>query len=136
MKFDLSKPVQLEQFNDRVKILKEKGAKVNITQHVKRSTSQNSYLHVIINLWAVQFGYTLAEAKTFLKRGCHFMVYEKNGIKFLAETSKLNVEVMTGCITWIRNHSSQQGYYLPSGKEYHQEKFYYDQMIDQHRQYL
>lgn len=49
----------------------------------KRTLKLNSYLHVCINTYAIEFGYTLKEAKTYLKRICPFMVYEKNGQKFL-----------------------------------------------------
>lgn len=136
MKFDLSKDIQVKQFDERCKFLKGKGAKVTITQNIKRTTSQNAYLHVLISLYACHFGWTKDEAKTLLKRMCGFMVYEKKGVKLLRPTSGLSIEEMISFITWIRNHSSQEGCYLPTGKEYRQEQFYYDQMIEQHRQYL
>lgn len=87
MKFDLSN--SMEQNKAKVYFEKQilKNSKIELKAiQGSRSISINSYLHVCITLFAIEFGYTLAEAKTILKRECEFMVYEKNGVKFLVET--------------------------------------------------
>ena len=55
-----------------------------------KSVKNNAYLHVCITLYAIEFGYTLQEAKTQLKRQCGFMIYKKNNTLFLKTVSKLN----------------------------------------------
>jgi len=69
----------------------------------KRSVKHNAYLHVCITLFAIEFGYTIEEAKTLLKRDCEFMRYEKNGIVFLKATRKMLSDKLSKFIEWIRN---------------------------------
>lgn len=102
----------------------------------KRTLKLNSYLHVCINIYAIEFGYTLKEAKTYLKRICPFMVYEKNGQKFLKETSKMNSQECSEFIEWVRNYSAQEGLYIPDAEEYKLNKFNIDKEINNHKQYL
>ena len=102
----------------------------------KRSLSINAYLHVCITLYAIHFGYTLDEAKTLLKRLCPFMIYEKNGKKFLKQTSKMNNLECSEFVEWIRNHSAQEGCYIVDAEEYKLNKFSIDKEIDKHKTYL
>jgi hypothetical protein len=102
----------------------------------KRSISLNSYLHVCISLFAIEFGYTLEESKTLLKRKCSFMVYEKNGIKFLKKTSKLDNLECSKFVEFIRNYASQQGLYIPDANEYLSNKFNIDKEINKNKEYL
>ena len=101
-----------------------------------RSLSQNSYLHVCITLYAIEFGYSLIEAKTLLKRECDFMRYEKHNTTFLKETKKLDSKELTQFIEWIRNYSSLNGCYIPTSEEYLENKFNIDRDIDKLKQYL
>jgi hypothetical protein len=75
----------------------------------KRSLDLNSYLHVCISLFAIEYGYTLEESKTLLKRKCSFMVYEKNGLKFLKKTSKLDNLECSKFVEFVRNYAGLQG---------------------------
>jgi hypothetical protein len=102
----------------------------------KRTISLNSYLHVCINLYAINFGYTLEEAKTFLKRKCHFMIYEKNNIKFLKETKKLDNKECSEFVEWIRNYAAQNELYIPDAEEYRTNKFNIDKQINSNKEYL
>lgn len=101
-----------------------------------RSVSQNAYLHVCITLYAIEFGSTLNEAKTDLKRMCEFMRYEKNGNHYLKETSKMDSKELTDFIEWIRNHSANQGCYIPTSEEYIQNKFFIDKDIESYQHFL
>jgi hypothetical protein len=102
----------------------------------KRTVKLNSYLHVCISLYSIHFGYTLNESKTDLKRLCSFMVYEKNGSKYLKETKKLNNDDCSKFVEWIRNFSSQNGCYIPDAEEYKTNKYTIDKEINNHKQYL
>lgn len=102
----------------------------------KRTIRQNAYLHVCITLYSVHFGYTLAEGKTLLKRLCPFMKYKKNDNWFLKPTHELDTLEMTNFIDWIRNHSTQNGCYIPSADEYLENQSAIDREIEIHKQYL
>ena len=102
----------------------------------KRTIKQNSYLHVIISLFSINIGYTLEEAKTHLKRHCNFMIYKKGGESFLKSTAVLDTKELTDFIEWIRNYSSENGFYLPSPEEYIENQVYINQEIERHKEYL
>lgn len=101
-----------------------------------RTLRQNAYLHVIITLYAIEFGSTLEEAKTDLKRECSFMRYENNGRHYLKSTAKLDTKELTEFIEWLRNYSSLNGCYLPTSEEYLEQKFNIDRSIEYNNQYL
>jgi hypothetical protein len=137
MKLDLNKPFDLNKFKAYCDKLILKRSKVELKElRDNRTVKQNSYLHVIISLYAIEFGYTLTEAKTYLKRECKQLTYEKNNVKFLRSTADLNSKEMTDFIDWIRNHSSVNGCYLPTSEEYLTNRFEIDKDIDKHKEYL
>ena len=102
----------------------------------KKSIQNNAYLHVCITLYAIEYGYTLEEAKTLLKRNCSFMVYEKNGDLFLKRVRDLDNKECADFTTWIRNQASKQGLYLPTPEEYILHQFEIDKQISSNKEYL
>ena len=137
MKFDLNNQLDISRFKQRIEYLLQKGFKVELKQiRTTRSLSQNSYLHVVISIFAINFGLTLNEAKTDLKRTCPFMTYEKSGKKYLVETSKQDSKELTTFIDWIRNYAAQNDLYIPDAEEYKQNKFSIDSEINKWKQYL
>ncbi len=102
----------------------------------KRTIKQNAYLHVLISLYAIEFGYTLEEAKTILKRLCNFMTYEKNGQKFLRATRDFKTDELTSFIDWIRDHAGQNGLYLPTPDEYILNQIEINKELELHKNYL
>ena len=101
-----------------------------------RSISLNSYLHVCISLFSIEFGYTLEESKTLLKRKCSFMIYEKNGLKFLKKTRELNNKECSEFVEFIRNYAAQHDLYIPDAEEYKTNKFNIDKEINKNKEYL
>jgi len=137
MKFDLNNTLERNKYDTYSDKLKLANSKVELKKlGGKRSISINSYLHVCISIYSIEFGYTLAESKTMLKRECGFMVYEKNNLKFLKETSKQTNEECSKFVEWIRNYASKQGLYIADADEYKQNKFAIDKEIDKHKAYL
>lgn len=137
MKADLSNNFELKKAETYFNKLKEGRAKIELTKKKeKRTVRQNAYLHVCISLFAIEYGYTLEEAKTLLKRECNFMTYEKNGSKFLKRTRDLDTEKLTHFIEWIRTYSSKNGYYIPTSEEYITNSFEIDRMIEAQKNYL
>jgi hypothetical protein len=103
----------------------------------KRSNKQNKYIHVLFTLFGLEFGYTIDEAKTLIKRECSFMLYEKNGIKFIKSTAILTTEEMTKFIEWFRNYSQITcGLYLPSPDEYNTDRARYEREISRAKEFM
>lgn len=137
MKYDLNNPLDEKSFDVRADYLKSKKKIVELkATRESRSIKQNSYLHVVITLYAIEFGNTLNEAKTDLKRACPFMTYEKNGKKYLVETSKQNSKELTDFIDWIRNYAAQNGCNIPTSEEYLQNRHRIDNEIERFKEYL
>jgi hypothetical protein len=98
-------------------------------KQAKRSVSQNAYVHVCFTLFGIEYGLTIAESKTLLKRNCSFMVYDKKGEKFLRSTSDLDKYEMTNFIDWIRNFAADHGCYIPTPEEYIENRVEIDREI-------
>jgi hypothetical protein len=137
VRYDLSK--ELDRISVQVKLnaLKNKGAEIELKE-IKplRSLQANKYLHVCLALYGIEFGYTLEEVKTDMKRMCSFMTYEKNGKKFLRHTSKMQTDELTKFIEWIRTYSAQNGLYIPSADEYKINRISIDNEIERHKEWL
>ena len=137
MFLDLSKDIDIKKADNYYMKLKEGNKKIELRNVPdNRSLKINSYLHVVITLYAIHFGYTLNEAKVLLKRNCHFMVYEKDGDKFLKETSKMDNLECSNFVDWIRNYGGVNGCYIISAEEYKQNKFAIDKEINNYKQFL
>lgn len=137
MKYDLNKEHDRIAVQVRLNKLKGDGAMVELTKiNPRRTILQNRYIHVLFALFGIEFGYTLDEAKTFLKRECSFMTYEKAGTKFLRHTSQMQTDELTKFIDWVRTYSAQQGLYLPTPDEYREGQAYIDNQIESHSEYL
>ena len=138
MKYDLKTHSDREKLMNRViKLVTDKKDVVELIKPKEtRSISQNSYLHAIISIYAIEFGYTLEEAKTMLKRGCEFMRYKQKNNWFLKKSSKLDEAEMALWITWIRNYAAQNGLYILTAEEYKDNYVGIDNEIKKHSQYL
>ena len=92
-------------------------------------------MHVVISLFGIEFGYTIEEAKTLLKR--HFnLTYQKNDKVFLQRTRDMNTGELSEFIEQIRNYSASQGNYIPSSEEYIENSFEIDKQIGANKTYL
>ena len=137
MIYDTANIVDSTDANIYLKKLIKKGAKVEVKEiKKKRSLSLNAYMHVVITLYAIHFGYTIEEAKTLLKRMCNFMIYEKNGNKFLKRTRDLDNEVCSNFVEWIRNEAAKHGCYIPDADNYTKNRFAIDKEISKNREFL
>lgn len=137
MRFDL------DTANDRCRyelytaqLLEERGQVEVTRKHRKRTLSQNAYYHVCISLYAIEFGLTIYEAKTDLKRACPFMVYEKHGNKYLRPSRDLDKKEMMDYIEWIRTYAGQHGCYIPTAEEYLEGQIEIDRQINAAKHYL
>ena len=137
MYYDLSNSYDCEKAKVKLQTMINQKAIIQITKkQKKKSVSNNAYLHVCISLFAIEFGYTLEEAKTLLKRKCEFMTYDKNGTKFLKLVRKLDDKECADFTTWIRNYSSSNGCYIPTPEEYILNQTNIDKHIYNNKEYL
>ena len=64
------------------------------------------------------------------------MVYEKNGLKFLKKTSKLDNLECSKFVEFVRNYAGLQGLYIPTSEEYLTNNFNIDKQINNNKEYL
>jgi type IV secretory pathway VirJ component len=137
MKLNLSNPFDKNKAIVYFNKLIEKKAKIELSEiNQARSLSANAYMHVCIALMSIEWGNTLDEQKTDLKRACNFMHYEKNGKRYLKRTRDLDSRECVEFIEFIRNYAAIQGLYIPTSEEYLYNKFDIDREIERNKQYL
>ncbi len=115
MLYDLKKSTDCQRARRRFEDLVEEETVIELKKKVKRSTSQNSYLHLILGWFAIETGYTLDEAKQIYKDlNPRIYRYEKNGKAFTRSSSDLSTTEMGLTIDRFRDYSSiEAGIYLP-----------------------
>lgn len=113
---------------ERLEWLIKKGKRFEIKEkREKRSISQNSYLHLILSWYAIEYGETLEYVKQeVFKKQVNQIIFKTEHInKKTGEirddwrsTSELNTKEMTTAIDRFRNYSSKEaGIYLPEPKD-------------------
>lgn len=115
MNYNLADPKELKACRNRISYLARKGsrAKVNEVQ-MKRTLSQNSYLHLIIQAFGAHFGYTSEEAKLIYKQvNSETYYYKKKGRTFIKSSADLTKEQMMRTIDKFMEASKEAGYALP-----------------------
>jgi len=136
MKYNLNNSLELNQFTARSAKLVDLGAKVELKQiRAPKTVKQNRYLHVVIGLWAINYGYTLPEAKTLLKRKAG-LYYTKGTNQFLMSTADLDSKELSNFIEVIRTSASLDGCYIPTAEEYLLNKYSIDKEINTNNKYL
>ena len=128
MIYNLSDPLQKEQFKLRCNKLYSESKTVELTEKVgKRTLKQNSYLHLILSYFALQYGESMEFVKVeFFKKLVNpdTFVLEKEDrilgkVKFLRSSAKLTQKEMTDCIERFRNWAAKEAYiYLPAPNEH------------------
>lgn len=128
MKYNLSDPIQLEQFKARVDLAVKTGKGVYELKfcHPGRTMKQNAYLHLIISYFASQYGANAEFVKqNYFKLAANrdIFVREKDDplaghIRFLRSSSSLTSDEMQTAIERFRNWASMKaGIYIPSSEE-------------------
>lgn len=137
MLYDFKNDFDIEMFNKRSKELIDEKAIIEIKKRRKKGTlSQNSYLHVCINMYAIFIGETLNRTKTDLKRECPFMIEKHNDKKYLRSSVDLDSKEKTDWIEWIRNFASMRGVFIPSPDDYRRNWAQYEKEIQACKPYL
>ena len=103
-------------------MLEKKCQSATLIDGSKRTLSQNSYLHVLCRILAIEIGVTEKYAKdVYFKQLANPDLFIRDesdsltGMKIqrLRSTSELTTEEMSKAINTFRHWSEEQGYYLP-----------------------
>lgn len=125
MTYDLSRPVHLSQFLTRCSLLQMKGASVELRELSGRTKAQNSYLHLILGVVAMETGNTLAYTKDiYFKRLVNpdIFVREVNDlyvgkVRTVRSSADLTVETMSNAIDKFKRWAAEQGIYIPEPED-------------------
>ena len=123
MIYDLTNPLHRKQFVKRAnKLLEKQCSNAVLVDESKRSLNQNSYLHVLCRILAIETGVTEKYAKDVyfkLMANPDMFIKEETDkltgtmVQYIRSTSDLSTEEMNRAINTFRHWSEEQGYYLP-----------------------
>lgn len=122
MTYNLADEFDLRRGDARWEALKRKGATVDLTEKAFRTPRQNSYIHLIIGVVAMETGNTLEYTKQqYFKKLVNPDIFERTkDDRFTGKTTyyrssaELSKEEMTQAIDRFRNWAASEGWYLPS----------------------
>lgn len=125
MQYDLSKPLDKERFKARCNTLYKKGCVVEMTERTFRTGQQNSYLHLLIGVVAMETGVTLDYAKReyfkilvnreiFVRKITDSLAGE---IEIVRSSAELTTEEMTMAIDRFKRWGAENGIYLPNPED-------------------
>lgn len=127
MIYDLTNALHRKQFVARAnKLLKNHCKVVELTDSSPRSLKQNSYLHVLVRILAMETGVEEWYAKNvYFKSFANPQLFErkvtdpitKKPSVSLRSTKDLSVDEMALAINRFRKWSEEQGYYLPEAHQ-------------------
>lgn len=121
MLYNLQDKLSREQFSKRVKHLWEKGSLVELTDKSRRSTAQNSYLHCILGVLALETGNSLEVIKQEVyKKRINPDLYVRvktdpllGEVETLRSSRDLGKEEMSLSIDRYKQFCSENGIYIP-----------------------
>ena len=128
MTYDLSNEYEVRKVLLRLNALIKKGVLVELKeQRPLRTLSQNSYLHLLLQVFAMEYGCSLDVAKIdYYKRLCNQDLFEvekvnKQGevVKDLRSSADLTTEEMAQSIDRFKRFAAEGGIYLPDADRLH-----------------
>lgn len=122
MTYNLANEFQRKAFLARCEDCLEKSAVVELTAKTFRSRNQNSYLHLLIGVVAMDTGTTIAYAKeVYFKRLCNKDLFIKEEtdlycgkVQVIRSTADLTKEEMSMAIDRFKKWGAENGIYLPN----------------------
>ena len=125
MLYNLSNPLDRERFAAKANALLQKGSVTELTEKTLRTHNQNSYLHLIIGVVAMDVGVTLEYAKReyFKKLVNADLFIRKEQDRFSGEievirsSASLTIEEMSIAIDRFKRWGAENGFYLPSPED-------------------
>lgn len=126
MTYNTSDPFEKKRFLARAEKLAEKGVLVDLTERSMRTLKQNSYLHLLIGIVAMEAGTNLEDAKeNYFKRCANpriFIRVQRDELlhidrEYMRSTRDLQKDEMSDAIDNFKRWASEQGIYLPDPDE-------------------
>lgn len=122
MQYDLKSEFQLKAFQSKVEKLLEKGAVVELSEKTFRSRNQNSYLHLLIGVVAMETGTTLDYCKEwYFKRLCNKDLFVTTRadryagqVEVVRSSADLTKEEMSTAIDRFKRWGAENGIYMPN----------------------
>jgi len=123
MNYDLTNPLHRKQFVKRANRLLEKKCKnASLVDESRRSLNQNSYLHVLCRILAIETGVTEKYSKeVYFKIMSNPDIFIREDVdkltgmrvQYIRSSADLTTDEMTRAINAFRRWAEDQGYYLP-----------------------
>lgn len=115
MKYRMADPIENKAARNRLYYLAKKRRTVEIKEvRHKRTLSQNSYLHLLLAAFGLNFGYTLEEAKLIYKEvNKDIYYYRKKNRTFIRSSASLDSKQMAMSIDKFMDASAEAGFPLP-----------------------
>lgn len=144
MILNLNNDFDRERFRTRSEFLLEKRAMVDLTEKTGRSLPQNNYLHLILNVFAIDYGESVEYVKqNIFKRHVNpdLFVRTKHDkvlgeVEILRSSADLTKEEMITAIDRFKVFSSKTcGIFIPDAFS-EQERLELLRQIDRHKNYL
>lgn len=122
MQYDLSSDFQRKAFASRVESLMDKGAVVELTEKTFRTKNQNSYLHLLIGVVAMETGNTIDYCKEwYFKRLCNKDLFVTTRtdkfagqVEVLRSSADLTKDEMSIAIDRFKKWGAENGIYMPN----------------------
>lgn len=123
MLYNLSTELDREKFRVKALHLLNKGGVVELTEKAKRTRAQNSYLHLLIGVVAMETGNSLEYVKEqYFKALVNPSIFSrevedkflKRTIVVLRSSADLSQEEMSTAIDRFKKWAAEQGIYLPN----------------------
>ena len=122
MQYDLTSDFQRKAFLSRVDCLMERGAVVELTEKTFRSKNQNSYLHLLLGVVAMETGNTLEDVKReYFKDLVNPDIFRSyrtdnrgNTIRVYRSSAEVSKEEMSIAIDRFKKWGAENGIYMPN----------------------
>lgn len=137
MIFKTEIPIQRQQAIERFEYLIKNKKRIElIEKKPKRTINQNKYLHLLLGIFGLHFGYTLEEVKQYIfKKVVNPEIFYEGDKEYYGtkvdkwrSTADLDKGELTICIERFRNFSNDLGYYLASPQEHAELQHYENEL--------
>ena len=122
MLYNLATELDRQRYQAKSELLLKRGAVVELTEKMQRTRAQNSYLHLLIGVVAMETGNTLQYCKdVYFKRIANpglFIERHKDAlageVEILRSSADLAKEEMQEAIDRFKRWGAENGFYLPN----------------------